>query len=85
MTRASGKYKGTSILQDEQDQGLKLIQALSEGQRERAILKFSKSGNNNLTEAFKDNVVLDYAGIRASELSERQQQQLLELAGLYNR
>jgi hypothetical protein len=85
MTRASGKYKGTSILQDEQDQGLKLIQALSEGQRERAILKFSKSGNNNLTEAFKDNVVLDYAGIRASALSERQQQQLLELAGLYNR
>jgi hypothetical protein len=71
MTRASGKYKGTSILQDEQDQGRKLIQALSEGQRERAILKFSKSGNNNLTEAFKDNVVLDYAGIRASELSER--------------
>jgi hypothetical protein len=62
-----------------------LIQALSEGQRERAILKFSKSGNNNLTEAFKDNVVLDYAGIRGSELSERQQQQLLKLAGLYNR
>ena len=28
-----------------------------------------KSNNNNLTEAIKDNVMLDYAGIRASELT----------------
>jgi hypothetical protein len=80
---ASGKYKGTAILQDEQAHGLKLIQALSDGQRKKAILNFSKAGNNNLTEAFKDNVVLDYAGIRASELPARHQQQILDLAGLY--
>jgi hypothetical protein len=79
----SGKYKGTAILQDEQAEGLKLIQALSEGQRKQAILNFSKTGNNNLTEAFKDNVVLDYAGIRASELPSGHQQQLIELAGHY--
>lgn len=64
----SGKYKGTAILQEEQAQGFKLIQALSDGQRKKAIVNFSKTGNNNLTEAFKDNVVLDYAGIGASEL-----------------
>ena len=29
----------------------------------------SATGNDNLTEAFKDNVVLDYAGVRVSELS----------------
>jgi hypothetical protein len=79
----SGKYKGTAILEEEQSQGLKLIQALSDVQRKKAILSFSKTGNNNLTEAFKDNVVLDYAGIRASELPARHQQQMIELAGLY--
>ena len=79
----SGKYQGTAILQEEQAQGLKLIQALSAAERKKAVLDFSKSGNNNLTEAFKDNVVLDYAGIRAAELSGRHRQQMLELAGLY--
>jgi hypothetical protein len=79
----SGKYQGTAVLEEEQAQGLKLIQALSDLQRKKAILSFSKTGNNNLTEAFKDNVVLDYAGIRASELPARQQQQMIELAGLY--
>jgi hypothetical protein len=83
VTATSGKYKGTAILQEEQAQGLKLIQALSDGERKRAILNFSKTGNNNLTEAFKDNVVLDYAGVRVSELPAGHQQQVLELAGLY--
>lgn len=79
----SGKYKGTSILQDEQGLGLKMIQALDERQRTKAILEFSKTGNNNLTEAFKDNVVLDYAGVRASALSAERKEQLLALINLY--
>jgi len=79
----SGKYQGTVILQEEQEQGLRLIQSLSDGHRKQAILSFSKTGNNNLTEAFKDNVVLDYAGVRGSELPARHQQQMIELAGLY--
>jgi|SRR5579872_303266 len=79
----SGKYKGTSVLQDEQDYGLAMIKALDEPQRQKAILSFSKTGNNNLTEAFKDNVVLDYAGVRVSELSRVQQKQLVDLIQLY--
>lgn len=79
----SGKYKGTAILQEEQAQGLRLIQALSDTQQKKAILSFSKTGNNNLTEAYKDNVVLEYAGIRASELPARHQQQMIEFASLY--
>src|ERR1700682_1113229 len=65
----SGKYKGTVVLQDEQNNGLKMIHALTEAQCKKAILEFSKTGNNNLTEAFKDNVVLDYAGARVSEFA----------------
>jgi hypothetical protein len=79
----SGKYRGTAVLQDEQTRGLAFVKELTDSQRKKAIVNFSKTGNNNLTEAFKDNVVLDFAGIRGAELSAKQQQQMLELAGLY--
>lgn len=79
----SGKYKGTSVLQDEQRSGLQLINALPEPQRAKAILKVSKTGNENLTEAWKDNVVLDYAGIRVADMPEAQRRQLVALVALY--
>jgi hypothetical protein len=79
----SGKYKGLEILQQEQNDGLKLVQALPGMQQQKAILSFSKTGNNNMTEAFKDNVVLDYAGIRAKDLDAAARKQLRDLAGLY--
>jgi hypothetical protein len=81
----SGKYKGTSVLQDEQNKGLALINALDEAQRKKAVIQVSKTGNNNVSEAFKDNIVLDYAGIRASELSAKQKEQLLDLIREYVR
>jgi hypothetical protein len=79
----SGKYKGTVVLQEEQDRGLAMLQALDEKQRDKAVLGISKTGNNNLTEAFKDNVVLDYAGLRADSLTAAQKKQLLSLIALY--
>jgi hypothetical protein len=79
----SGKYKGTSILQDEQKAGLEMIRALTPEQRSAAILEADKPGNNNHGEAFKDNIILDYAGIRAKVMTPAQQQRLLDLAGLY--
>src|SRR5271166_4936995 len=41
----SGKYKGLVILQQEQNDGLEMMHALSDAQRQRAILDFSKTGN----------------------------------------
>ncbi len=79
----SGKYKGTSILQDEQSQGLKMIQSLDEAQRRKAILGTEKAGNHNLSEAFKDNIVLDYAGVPVSTFTKEQKELLMHLAGLY--
>jgi len=70
-------------LQDEQRQGLAFITALDDSQRSRAILKGSKTENLALTEAWRDNVVLDYAGIRAADLSAGQRDQLMALVGLY--
>lgn len=79
----SGKYAGTAILQEEQAAGLAMIRALDEAQRRAAILEFSKTGNDNLTEAFRDNVVLDYAGAPVSSFTDAQKTRLLELVGLF--
>lgn len=79
----SGKYKGTVILQDEQNRGLALISALPEPLRNKAVLQVSKTGNNNLTEAFKDNVVLDYAGAPVKDMSQAQRKQVVDLIRLY--
>lgn len=79
----SGKYKGLEVLQQEQNDGLKLLNGFSPEQRKQAILNFSKTGNNNLSEAFKDNVVIDYAGLRTNELSTPVRQSLRDLVHLY--
>jgi Protein of unknown function (DUF3500) len=79
----SSKFKGTAVLQDEQNKGLTMINALTESQRKKAIIELSKTGNNNVSEAFKDNITLDYAGIRASELTSKQKEQLLDLIEEY--
>ena len=79
----SGKYKGLEILQQEQNAGLEMIKALSEVQQKQAILNFSKTGNNNLAEAFKDNVVIEYAGLRTNNLASAARQRLRDLIHLY--
>jgi hypothetical protein len=78
-----GKFKGVSILQDEQRKGLAFVNGLTEAQRAKAVLSLSKTGNNNVGEAFKDNVVLDYAGIRSTELTDAQKAQLADLIADY--
>jgi hypothetical protein len=83
VTARSGKYQGVTILQNEQNAGLKMIRTLNEAQRSKAILSSSKTANNNLTEAFKDNVVMDYAGVSAEELTPEQKRQLSDLIGLF--
>ena len=79
VSATAGKYKGTMVLQGEQSKGLALVNALDGVQRTKAIVKTSKQGPDNIAEAFKDNVVLDYAGIRATDLSPAQRDGLLGL------
>jgi hypothetical protein len=79
----TGKYMGTSIMQVEQSRGLAMLRALSEVQQEQAVIQVSKTGNDNLGEAFKDNIVLDYAGAPVASWSDTQKDQLLELIELY--
>jgi hypothetical protein len=79
----SGKYAGTAVLQEEQDAGLAMLRSLSDAQKQMAIIETAKTGNNNLAEAFSDNVDLEYAGIPGALLSTEQQDRLQALIGLY--
>jgi hypothetical protein len=79
----AGKFKGTTILADEQSTALAFVNGLDAGQRAKAVLKVSKTGNEALTEAWRDNVVLDYAGLPVSAMTDGQRQRLLDLVGLY--
>jgi uncharacterized protein DUF3500 len=83
VTATSGKYKGVSILQDEQNNGLEMLLALDDAQRARAVLNPIKTKNYNLTEAWQDNLILDYAGARVEDFKSGQRGQLLRLVELY--
>src|SRR5688572_27945334 len=75
----AGRHKGTAVLQEEQRLGLELLRALDAAQRGRAVLETAKTGNNNLTEAFKDNAVVPPAGLRVTEMTVAQKAQLVAL------
>jgi hypothetical protein len=91
----TGIYKGTSVLQPEQNEGLALINALRPEQRGKAILYDSilstvlppergiGADGRVQTAAFRDNIQLPYEGIRATDLTAGQREQLLRLAALY--
>ncbi len=79
----SGRFKGTLVMQAEQDKGLALMRALDSGQQKTAVLMSNKDGNNNLSEAYKDNIQLDFAGLSAAQMNAEQQGWLLELIEEY--
>jgi hypothetical protein len=79
----SGKYAGNAVLQDEQNSGLALLQSLNEEQRKAAILGVDKSRDFLVATAGRDNLLIDYAGVRASSLDPDQKLALLELINLF--
>jgi hypothetical protein len=83
VTATSGRYAGTGVLQREQDRGLALMAALDGPQRAMAVVRSEKSRGNALAQAFRDNLVLDYAGIRALALTEAQRALLLDIVAEY--
>jgi hypothetical protein len=79
----SGKYAGNHVLQEEQDSGLAMMQALDDEQQASATLASTKEHNNNEGEANKDNLVLEYEGVPVAGFSKDQKSQLLDLVGLF--
>jgi hypothetical protein len=83
VTARTGQYAGTTVLKPEETKGLALMTALDPEQRATATILASKTRNHALAQAFRDNLVLDYAGIRATALTEAQRRLLLELIAEY--
>lgn len=79
----AGKYAGTVVLQDEQNKGLALMQALGPDLQKKATLQPEKTANNALAQAFRDNLVLDYAGLKASEMTDAQRKLLVDVIAEY--
>ena len=73
----SGAFAGVAVMKEEEQRGLDLMLALNGEQRLKARIGSTKDGRNALAEAFRDNLVLDYAGVPASELDASQQELLL--------
>jgi hypothetical protein len=85
VSAPTGRFNGTRVLTEEQDLGLALATSLTPEQRKVAVIQTSKTANNSLAQAFRDNLVLDYAGIRADALTPAQRQQLMAVIGEYVR
>lgn len=74
----SGKYAGLRAFEGDEERGLALFRALSESQRAKTVIAPETAGEDFAT-AFRDNLVLDYKGIRSGELSTAQHEILLGL------
>ena len=75
----SGKFKGTIVMQKQQNTGVKFMRSLSAAQQQQATLSKIKNQNNAVSQAYKDNINLDYAGLNAGQLSKQTQQELLNV------
>jgi hypothetical protein len=83
VTATTGKYAGATVMQAEERKGLAVMESLTPEQRNVATISTDKTRNNALAQAFRDNLVLDYAGIRTRELTEAQRRLLVDLIEEY--
>jgi hypothetical protein len=79
----AGTFKGTVVLQEEQNKGLNLFKSLNNDQQTRATIRADKTNDNTLAGAYKDNAVLDNAGIPVSAMNDQQRAALLDLIEEY--
>lgn len=79
----TGKYKGNKIFQDEQNVGLKFMQSLPKEQQKQAHLGAKGDRPDIEASAYTDNKTIDQKGLKASELTHEQKDELIHLASLY--
>jgi hypothetical protein len=80
----AGKYAGTKVMQEEQAKGLALMQALAPDQQKKALIETEKKMVNKAQgQAFRDNLQIPYAGLKVSEMNEKQKSLLTDLVAEY--
>jgi Protein of unknown function (DUF3500) len=83
VTIEQGEYAGIQVLQEEQDRGLALMQSLGADQLRIATIESEKTSNSIRSAAFRDNMTLEYEGIRGDQLDAAQKELLLGVVEVY--
>jgi len=78
-----GSTDGNAVLQSQQDLGLALMQSLSPEQQEMALLEAEKTHDSMVAGAYQDNLVLDPAGLSASDMTLSQREALAAVIESY--
>ena len=78
----SGKYKGTTVLREEEARGSAFMGMLTPEQRAKATIGYDLPFDG-FASGFKDNVVVPYDGLPAGEMTTEQRAALVELIKLY--
>ncbi len=79
----SGANKGLRTYEAEEKKGAELYASFSPAQKKKATLWHKKDFDFNRTEAFRDNEIVATTGISATDLSAKQQGDLLDLISEY--
>lgn len=86
----TGRHAGTRVFAAEEARGLEVVRSLSRAERAAAtpfvtedILRIQRMDGRIQTAAFRDNIQLGYAGVRADALSQSARRGLEDLIELY--
>lgn len=82
VTAESGKYKGTTVLREEEAQGFAVMRALTAEQRATATIGYDLPFDGYAS-GFKDNVVIPRDGLPVAALTPAQKSLLLDLIRIY--
>ncbi|MFY9693879.1 MAG: DUF3500 domain-containing protein [Xanthobacteraceae bacterium] len=82
VTAESGKYKGTTVLREEEAQGFAFMNALTPEQRAKATIGYDLPFDGYAS-GFKDNVIIPYDGLCAADMTPAQRAMLVDLIKLY--
>ncbi len=78
----SGKYKGTTVLREEEARGWTFMNSLTSEQRAKATIGYDLPFDGYAS-GFKDNVIIPYDGLHAADMTPAQQASLVDLITLY--
>ncbi len=82
VTAESGKYKGTTVLREEEAQGWAFMNSLTPEQRAKATIGYDLPFDGYAS-GFKDNVVITYDGLRTADMTPARRAMLIDLIALY--
>jgi hypothetical protein len=83
VVTTTGRYAGNRVLQTEQDDGLAFMRGLTPDQQRAATLGATKERDDLQAGMDRDNLVLDYQGVKVGTLSPAQRTRLRALIALY--